>query len=306
MNKMIYLCSCLLILTACNTDKPGDVVFTVDILNVQGTRYSASKNSFDLTYSNFIEALNASGAIRIIAEIDQAANARTVGRVLNPTKIVFFGNPALETPLMNKNQLAGLNLPQPVLFFENNDALVYVMYNSVAYLNSRYILQEVSTLEQISMLLETLTKTATNSEIKRAGNLVVLDGEGIITRESNQDFEQTYSSLEHAISTNENLQIFAQTDHQANAGSLEMQLRPTKVIIFGDPNQETPLMQNSQTTALDLPQKMLVWEDEDGRVKISYNDPQYLKLRHGINGSETQLEQISSLLESLSKVAAGI
>jgi uncharacterized protein (DUF302 family) len=305
MNKIMCLLSFLPILMACNNDEPGDVVFSADVLNVRGTRFSESNNSFDATYSNFIEALNANQALSIIAEVDHAANARAVGRVLNPTKIVFFANPDLGTPLLQKNQLAGLDLPQKVLFFENNDALVFAMYNSVAYLESRYQLQDTATLGQVSGVLETLTNTATNSDVKRAGNLIAEAGEGIITIESNRDFEQTYSSLESAISSDENLQIFVQLDHQANAASVGMELRPTKLIIFGNPNLETPLMQNLQTIGLDLPLKMLVWEDQNGIVKISYNDPLYLQLRHGINGNETQLQQIASILEALATAAAG-
>jgi len=302
---MIYLIS-FLILMSCGDDDPGDVVFSADVLNVQGTRYSESNNNFEATYSNFIEALNANQAISIIAEIDHAANARAVGRVLNPTKTVFFGNPNLGTPLMQKNQLVGLDLPQKVLFFENNDALVFAMYNSVAYLDSRYQLQDTTTLGQVSGALENLTTTATNSEVQRAANLIVEFGEGIITIESSQNFEQTYASLETAISSDENLDIFVQLDHQANASSVGMELRPTRVIVFGNPNLETPLMQNSQTTGLDLPQKMLVWEDQDGIVKISYNDPLYLQQRHGISGNDSQVQQIALILEELAKAAAGI
>lgn len=290
---------------ACNNDDPGDVVFSVDILNVRGTRFSESNNSLEATYSNFTEALNANQALSIIAEIDHAANSRAVGRALNPTKIVFFGNPNLGTPLLQKNQLVGLDLPQKVLFFENNDALVFAMYNSVAYLESRYQLQDSATLGQIAVALENLTSTATNSEVQRAGNLIVETGEGIITVESNREFEQTYSSLENAISSDENLEIFVMVDHQANAASVGMELRSTKVIIFGDPNLESPLMQNSQTIGLDLPQKILVWEDLEGIVKISYNNPLYLQQRHGISGNETQLQQIATILENLSTAAAG-
>lgn len=305
MNKIFYLFSFLSILTACNNDDPGDVVFSADVLNVRGTRFSESNNSFENTYSNFIEAINANQALSVIAEVDHAANARAVGRVLNPIKIVFFGNPNLGTPLLQKNQLVGLDLPQKVLFFENNDALVFAMYNSVAYLESRYQLQDTATLGQVSVALETLTNTATNSDVKRAGILIAESGEGIITIESNRDFVQTYSSIENAISSDENLQIFLQLDHHANAASVGMELRPTKLIIFGNSNLETPLMQNSQTIGLDLPQKILVWEDQDGIVKISYNDPLYLQLRHGINGNETQLQQIAKLLEDLTMAAAG-
>ena len=306
MKNIINIFSVLLILMACSKDDPGDVVLSADVLNVRGTRYSESNNSFVDTYSNFIEALNANQALSIIAEVDYAANARAVGRVLNSTKIVFFANPNLGTPLLQKNQLIGLDLPQKVLFFEINDAMVFAMYNSAAYLESRYQIQDTTTLGQVSGALENLTATATNSEVQRAANLIVETREGIITIESIQNFEQTYSSLENAISSDENPEIFVQVDHQANAASVGMELRPTKVIIFGDPNLDTPLMQNSQTIGLDLPQKMLVWEDQEGIVKISYNDPLYLQQRHGISGNDSQLQQIATILEKLAKAAAGI
>jgi len=142
--------------------------------------------------------------------------------------------------------------------------------------------------------------------VQRAANLIVEIGEGIITVESSQNFEQTYSSLETAISSDENFHVFLQLDHQSNALSVGMELRPTKVIVFGNPNLETPLMQNSQTTGLDLPQKMLVWEDQEGIVKISYNDPLYLQQRHGISGNDSQVQQMVTILEKLAKDAAGI
>ncbi len=305
MFKTISVISLLLVLNSCKNDDPGDVVLSSEELNVTGTKYSESKNNFANTYSVFMDSLNANEAITIVAEVDHAANARSVGRVLNATKIVFFGNPALGTPLMQKNQLAGLDLPQKVLFFQNSTNTVYAIYNSVPYLESRHDLQGVTTLSQISTALENLTKAATSSEIKRATDLTAESKEGIITIESVQDFESTYNALENAIATNENLSIVAQLDHQANAANVGLELRPTKIIIFGNPNLGSPLMQNKQTVGLDLPQKMLVWEDENAVVKVSYNDPFYLQQRYNLEGNQEELEQISTALDNLATIAAG-
>ncbi|WP_026837591.1 DUF302 domain-containing protein [Gillisia sp. JM1] len=306
MIKTISFFSLLLILNSCKNDDPGDVLLSSEEININGTKYSESKNNFANTYSVFIDSLKANEAITIVAEVDHAANARSVGRVLNPTKIVFFGNPVLGTPLMQKNQLAGLDLPQKVLFFENSATTVYALYNSVPYLESRHDLQGVSTLSQISTALENLTKAATSSEIKRATDLTVEFEEGIITVESAQDFESTYNALENAIASNENLSIVVQLDHQANAASVGLELRPTKIIVFGNPNLGSPLMQNKQTIGLDLPQKMLVWEDENAVVKISYNDPFFLAIRYNIEGNEDILDQISTALTNLANSAAGL
>ncbi|MFO7719496.1 MAG: DUF302 domain-containing protein [Gillisia sp.] len=305
MYKMIFLLSFFWIFLACAKDEPGDVIFPSETLDIPGTIYSSSNTNFANTYTNFIAALEANEAISIIAEVDHAANSISIGRVLNPTRIVFFGNPVLGTPLMQKNQLAGLDLPQKVLFFENEANVVYAVYNSVKYLESRYELEEVSTLGQISNALSNLVKTATNSEIRSAANLIADPEAGIITKMSNEDFEATYLNLRNAIAANENLQIVAELDHQENAASVNMELRPTKVIIFGNPNLGSPLMQSSQSTGLDLPQKMLVWEDEDGTVNISYNDPEYIRERHSISGNDTVVSEITVALNALAETAAG-
>lgn len=306
MLKAISFVSLLIILNSCNNDEPGDVILSAEEINVTGTKYAESKNNFDQTYSTFIDSLNAIQAISIVAEVDHAANARNVGRVLNPTKVVLFGNPVLGTPLMQKNQITGLDLPQKVLFFQNSDNNVYAVFNSVPYLESRFELQGVTTLSAISNALENLTEAATSSEIKRATNLTVSSGEGVITVASSNDFETTYSNLENSISSNENLKVLAQLDHQANANSVGLDLRPTKVIIFGNPNLGSPLMQEKQSIGLDLPQKMLVWEAEDGKVNISYNDPKFFAKKHRIEEHDEVLESITTALSNLANSAAGL
>jgi len=75
--------------------------------------------------------------------------------------------------------------------------------------------------------------------------------------------------------------------------------------MFGNPNLGTPLMQNSPVTGLDLPQKILIWQDDQGQVKVSYNDPLYLKNRHGIEGKDEILQKISSALDMLTNKAIG-
>jgi len=306
MIKIISFFSLLLVLNSCNNDNPGDVVLSSEEINVSGTKYSESKNNFIVTYATLLDSLNSNEAITVIAEVDHAANARSVGRVLNPSKIVFFGNPNLGTPLMQKNQLAGLDLPQKILVYQNSSNSVYAIYNSVPYLESRHALQGVTTLPTISTALENLVKPATNTDIKRATELAVEEGVGIITVNSTQNFENTYTTLQNAISRNENLSIVAQLDHRANAANVGMELRPTKIIVFGNPNLGSPLIQNVPTIGLDLPQKMLVWEDEDGTVKISYNDPFYLQERHNLEGNTTELDQISTALRNLANTASGL
>lgn len=127
--------------------------------------------------------------------------------------------------------------------------------------------------------------------------------EGIITKSSSKSFTETYNSLKKALSANENISIIAELDHQKNASSVGMDMRPTKIILFGNPKLGTPLMQVDQKIGLDLPQKMLVWEDSESNVYVSYNDPAYIANRYSISGKDEVIKTIESALEKLSNIA---
>jgi LPXTG-motif cell wall-anchored protein len=123
-------------------------------------------------------------------------------------------------------------------------------------------------------------------------------GQGLVSIESAYSVDETVSRLETTIAER-GLTVVTQVNHAANAANVELELRPTTLLIFGNPNVGTPLMQSSQTTAIDLPQKFLVWENEAGQVQVTYNDPQYLANRHSIGGQDERLGQISTALSGL-------
>lgn len=122
---------------------------------------------------------------------------------------------------------------------------------------------------------------------------------------SQQDFQKTYDKLKGIISNNPNLKILLELDHQANASSVDLKLEPTRIILFGNPNLGTPLMQSGDFTGLDLPQKILVSE-RNGVVSISYNDPGYLKERHQIKGQDEVLGKVIGALDKISTAASSI
>ena len=126
---------------------------------------------------------------------------------------------------------------------------------------------------------------------------------GIITKISQQNFQDTYEKLKGIISNNPNLKILFELDHQANAASVDLTLEPTKIIFFGNPKLGTRLMQSGNFTGLDLPQKILVSETS-GVVTISYNDPQYLKERHNIEGQDAILDKVIGALDKITTAAS--
>jgi uncharacterized protein (DUF302 family) len=102
------------------------------------------------------------------------------------------------------------------------------------------------------------------------------------------------------------LRMFARVDHAGGAAQVGMRLRPTELVIFGSPKGGTPLMQDRQTAGIDLPLKVLAWEDGDGHVWLTYNDPAWLSRRHGLGrGSQQAVEAIQAGLTAVTKAAAG-
>ncbi len=94
--------------------------------------------------------------------------------------------------------------------------------------------------------------------------------------------------------------VFCLVDHSGEAEKVGLQMKPTKLVIFGNPKGGTPVMVASPTVAIDLPLKALIWEDADGEVWVSYNSPEYLKKRHDLSDELIKnIAVIGSLLEKV-------
>ena len=119
----------------------------------------------------------------------------------------------------------------------------------------------------------------------------------LVTVSSDEDFDATVERIRTSIEDSENMTLVTTVDHAANADSVGMDLRPTTVILFGNPQIGTRLMRRSQSAGIDLPQKMLVWEAEDGSVNVTYNDPEWIAARH--EASQMLIQQVSTALDSL-------
>jgi uncharacterized protein (DUF302 family) len=104
---------------------------------------------------------------------------------------------------------------------------------------------------------------------------------GIIKEPSNHSVDQTVDRLKRLLQS-QGVTLFALIDHSGEAEKVGMAMRPTKLLIFGNPKAGTPLMLAAPSIAIDLPLKILVWEDSEGQVWVSYNSPEYLKQRHGL------------------------
>ena len=104
---------------------------------------------------------------------------------------------------------------------------------------------------------------------------------GIVSKPSNHSVDQTVENLKNILQS-KGITIFALIDHSGEAEKVGMKMPPTKLLIFGSPKAGTPLMLAAPSIAIDLPLKILVWEDGQGKVWLSYNSPEYIMKRHGV------------------------
>src|SRR6202790_3532969 len=122
---------------------------------------------------------------------------------------------------------------------------------------------------------------------------------GIVNKPSKHSVEQTVEALTNILKA-KGVAVFALIDHSGEAEKVGLEMRPTKLLIFGNPKSGTPLMLASPSSAIDLPLKILVWEDAQGKVWISYNSPEYLRERHGL---PQDLMQNIAIIETLATKA---
>lgn len=127
-------------------------------------------------------------------------------------------------------------------------------------------------------------------------------GNGLVSVKSSHDVKVTADRLEDILNQ-KGMKVFIRINHSAGAQKVGKELRPTELIIFGNPKVGTPLMQCAQSVAIDLPQKALIWQDDKGQVWLSYNDPNYLSQRHGLSACAEVIQKVEKALSNFAKAA---
>jgi uncharacterized protein (DUF302 family) len=127
-----------------------------------------------------------------------------------------------------------------------------------------------------------------------------MSANGIVDICSNHSVDETVEKLMSMLEA-KGITLFALVDHSGEAAKVGMTMHPTKLLIFGSPKAGTPLMQATPSIAIDLPLKILVWEDASGKAWISYNSPEYLMLRHN---TPEELRSNIAVIETLAAKAA--
>jgi uncharacterized protein (DUF302 family) len=125
-------------------------------------------------------------------------------------------------------------------------------------------------------------------------------GRGLVDLPSKHSVDETVEKLK-GILQSKGVTLFALIDHSGEAAKAGLKMRPTKLLIFGNPKSGTPVMVAAPSSAIDLPLKILIWEDAQGKVWVAYNSPAYLQERHDF---PPELVQNIAVVEALAKAAA--
>ncbi len=127
--------------------------------------------------------------------------------------------------------------------------------------------------------------------------------DGLVKKLSARSVQSTMDSLENLV-RNKGLTVFVRIDHAAGAAEVGEEMLPTQLLMFGNPAIGTNLMTSQRTVGVDLPIKVLIWEEPDGKVWIAYNDPAYLAKRHGIDDRDAVLDKMGRAVNGLVSAAA--
>ena len=126
--------------------------------------------------------------------------------------------------------------------------------------------------------------------------------EGLTSIQSSFGPKATMDRVEDEIRA-KGLNVFARIDHAAGAAEVDLALAPTDLIVFGNARGGTPLMQSVQTVGIDLPLKILVWQDAANTTWLSYNQPEWIAQRHGVANAEDTVTKMADLLNAISRTA---
>lgn len=298
---LLLFALCLLPACGPDDDDGGSVTQGADPADVEGLNFTVVPGGDPATILGIVrDSIEANDDIGFNLLVDHAAAA---DRPLPPTLLLYFNRPSLTSPLLTTDQRAGLSLPLSILAYRDGaDAIV--AYNNAAYFGNRYGTERVPSLTGVGETLSGLVVGATGGAIRGLpANNVALGG-GVEGETSGRSFSQVLASVRSAIASEGTFTILAEIDHAASAASVGFELRPTVLFLLSNPALAGTLIDAGPTAAVDLPQRLLVYQTESGSVRIVYNDPSWVAGRHGLTTVNDQLRTVRDALATIAEEGA--
>ncbi|WP_375560876.1 DUF302 domain-containing protein [Bernardetia sp. OM2101] len=308
--------SSILLFSSCNDNqskKTDSDISTLDSLkNVDTTTILIDENnnaevqmpfvqkshskSVDEVYNSIKSAIEANENLKIIAEVNHSEAAKGIEMEISENRLIIFGNPKAGTQLMQQNQAVAIDLPMKILVYDDNGT-TKVIYNNASILMNRYEITLPELEEKMNGLLDKISV----SDIEEP-QLHKLQLESILadlqTKESSLSVDKASEQLEKLLKEKE-FKLIAKVEHDKAAKNTGLELRSTRLFIFGKPKVGSQLMKLNSTIGLDLPMKILIWEDENGKTQVSYFKGSFLANRHSIENEELTTK-IDGVLDMLS------
>jgi uncharacterized protein (DUF302 family) len=313
-NYFIPLCaSSILFFSSCQDKKVGSETSDLDSLqNIDTTTITIEVDESETTVMPFVQknhsksvdevytiiksAIEANGNLEISAEVNHSEAAKSIEMEIPQSHLIIFGNPKAGTQLMLQNQAVAIDLPMKMLIYDDNGT-TKIIYNNASILMNRYeiVLPELE--EKMNGLLNKISA----SEIEET-KLQDLKLESILsdlqTKESSLSVDKASEKLEKLLKEKE-FKLISKVEHDKAAKNAGLELRPTRLFIFGKPQVGSQLMKLTSTIGLDLPMKILVYQDENGKTQVSYFKGSFLANRHSIENEELTTK-IDGILDMLS------
>jgi uncharacterized protein (DUF302 family) len=238
----------------------------------------------DRLFATLDANLAANAELERIVDIDHSRLGAEAGSIMPPARVLLFSDPQLEARLLGIDPLIAIDLPLRVLAYEAGPGEGgSVIFNSFAYLRSRYQLEEMPDLtSRFEADLSAVLGDISPEEIATF-DTDSMQPNGIVTLESRFDFATTVERVKGAIDAQDDTVWFGELNFQARAAEQGVEIAPTQLLLFGGPGPGAKAMAKAPTLGLDgFCQKLLVWQKPDGQVLVSFNDLLALADRQGV------------------------
>jgi uncharacterized protein (DUF302 family) len=270
--RAFLVCLIALAVSSCDRNSP----ITID-------RFKSSDELFEKINSNVTKE----PSLHKVFEIDHSRLGAQEESYMPPARVLMFSNKKLESELLKRNQLVGIDLPLRILAYESMpNGPSKIIYNNYDYLASRYGLSPSGVTRDLFEKSLSLALSNINPANIATFSQDQMQPDGVVTLDSPFDFNETYSRVLEAINSQNDTIIFGSIDFQAQVQDFGVGIPPTKLILFGGPCPGAKAMRNAPTLGLDaFCQKLLVWEDDQQAVHLSYNDLLRVAERQDVNKS---------------------
>ncbi len=283
MNKLFYGLLVILSFTACKQDaKKEAAVEAKDEAPIFITeKVDNAVKQLDEGISSFM----------VVTALDHHRMAADAGVYTPPSIATIFSNTQVNIALVQENQLVGLDLPFKVLCYAEADTLdAKVAFTSAEFIAKRHQLDE-GLLTDYSDNMTKVLQAFPAEMISKTDVSAVGEGFGIVSIQSDFDYQTTVKNLKDIVMSQSDTKWFADVDYQKEASEIDVDLRPTTLLLFGGPAPGGKAMMTSPKIGLDaFCQKLLVYEDADGLVWVAFNDiVAFAKLYYGITTKPQQM-----------------